>query len=66
MDVGNWDACIGISPPGRSGILGSDHYSDMAHLWLKGEYVPLFWSREKVEENKVLTLNIRPNNLINS
>ena len=60
MDVGNWDACIGISPPGQSGILGSDHYSDMADLWLKGEYVPLYWSREKVEENKVLTLNIRP------
>ena len=60
MDVGNWDACIGISPPGQCGILGSDHYSDMAGLWLKGEYVPLYWSREKVEETSKKKLVLKP------
>jgi penicillin amidase len=60
MDVGNWDACIGISPPGQSGILGSDHYSDMADLWLKGEYVPLYWSRKKVEETSEMKLVLKP------
>ena len=60
MDVGNWDACIGISPPGQSGILGSDHYSDMADLWLKGEYVPLYWSLEKVEETSENKLVLKP------
>ena len=59
MVVGNCDACIGISHPGQSGLLGSDHYSDMADLWLKEEYVPLYWSGERMEENKVSTLNIR-------
>ena len=60
MDVGNWDACIGISPPGQSGILGSKHYSNMADLWIKGEYVPLYWSREKVEETAEFTLMLKP------
>ena len=57
MDVGNWDACLAVSPPGQSGVLGSKHYDDMATLWDKDDYIPLFWSHDKVKkmtENKLV------------
>ena len=60
MDVGNWDACIGISPPGQSGVLGSSHYDDMVPLWRTGEYIPMPWSREKVEEATENKLVLKP------
>jgi len=49
MDVGEWDNSLIVSPPGQSGILGSKHYSDMAEKWIEGEYVPMLWSRSKIE-----------------
>jgi penicillin amidase len=58
MDVGGWDNSLVVSPPGQSGILGSKHYSDMAEKWIEGEYIPMLWSRSKIEESakKVFTL----------
>ena len=49
MDVGEWDNSLMVSPPGQSGILGSKHYSDMAEKWIEGEYIPMLWSRSKIE-----------------
>ena len=60
MDVGNWDACLAVSPPGQSGVLGSKHYDDMATLWDKGEYISLCWSKEKVEETAENKLVLKP------
>jgi len=60
IDVGNWDASLAISPPGQSGILGSDHYDDMTSLWRTGDYIPMPWSRNKVEELAKYTLVINP------
>ena len=60
MDVGNWDACLAVSPPGQSGVLGSDYYDDMATLWDKGDYIPLPWSRDKVEEAAENKLVLKP------
>ncbi len=60
LDVGNWDASLAISPPGQSGILGSDHYDDMTSLWRTGDYIPMPWSRNKVEELAKYTLVINP------
>jgi len=60
IDVGNWDDCLVISPPGQSGILGSRHYDNMIHLWRTGDYIPLLWSRQKVEELTEYTLVMKP------
>jgi len=60
VDVGNWDASLAVSPPGQSGVLGSGHYDDMVSLWRKGEYIPMPWSREKVEELAEYTFVIKP------
>ena len=60
FDVGEWDNCLVISPPGQSGVLGSKHYDDMAAKWNEGQYVPLCWSKDKVEENSSLLLELIP------
>ena len=49
MDVGEWDNSLVINTPGQSGDPDSPHYSDLFPLWAKGDYVPMLWSREKVE-----------------
>ena len=60
MDVGNWNACVAISPPGQSGVLGSSHYDDMVPLWRTGKYIPMPWSRDKVEEAAESKLVLKP------
>lgn len=48
-DVGNWDACRMINPPGQSGDPASPHYSDHFALWAREEYVPMLYSRAAIE-----------------
>jgi len=38
-----------IFPPGESGQLGSTHYADLIEPWLKGEYLPMLWTRQQIE-----------------
>jgi penicillin amidase len=49
VDMGDLARSLVIIPPGQSGQLGSAHYSDLADLWIKGEYIPMLWTREQVE-----------------
>jgi penicillin amidase len=49
LDVGNWDNSRAVNAPGQSGDPASPHYRDLAPLWLRGEYFPLLYSRDKVE-----------------
>jgi len=49
LDVGNWDNSRAVNAPGQSGDPASPHYRDLVPLWLKGEYFPLLYSRQKVE-----------------
>jgi penicillin G amidase len=48
-DTGNWDRSVGTNSPGQSGDPASPHYSDLFELWARGQYVPVFSSRGKVE-----------------
>jgi penicillin amidase len=41
---------VAVNPPGQSGHLGSPHYDDLIEPWLKGDYYPLLWTREQVEQ----------------
>jgi penicillin amidase len=50
FDLADWDKGLATSAPGQSGQPGSPHYDDLAPLWNAGEYFPLAFSREKVEE----------------
>ncbi len=60
MDVGDWDNSVCINAPGQSGDPGSPHYGDLASLWARGEYVPLLYSRARVEEATVACVRLVP------
>jgi penicillin amidase len=49
VDVGAWDNSFCINTPGQSGDPRSPHYRDLAPIWAKGEYVPLLYSEEAIE-----------------
>ena len=56
IDVGNWDNSKAVNYPGESGDPDSSHYRDLAPLWRSGQYFPLLYSREAVQnatENKI-------------
>ena len=60
MDVGKWDNSCVISPPGQIGVLGSEHFSDLAPLWLNGEYIPMLWDVDKVKSHSENKLKLSP------
>ena len=51
VDLGDLSRSQAVYPPGQSGQVGSPHYDDLLQLWLKGEYHPMLWTRQQVEEN---------------
>ncbi|MFW9823670.1 MAG: penicillin acylase family protein [Candidatus Thorarchaeota archaeon] len=50
-DLFDWDKSIGVIPGGQSGLPFHKHYNDLMKLWIKGKYIPLLYSREKILEN---------------
>jgi penicillin amidase len=60
FDLADWDIGQATSAPGQSGQPGSPHYADLAPLWERGEYFPLAFSRQKVEEVTRHRLMLRP------
>ncbi|MDH2328285.1 penicillin acylase family protein [Cereibacter sp. SYSU M97828] len=60
LDVGNWDASRAVNTPGQSGDPASPHYRNLAPYWAAGEYVPLVYSRAKVEENASAVIRLTP------
>jgi penicillin G amidase len=50
IDVGEWDNSVWINAPGQSGDPRSPHYADLAPLWAKGEYVPMLYTSNAVEQ----------------
>jgi penicillin amidase len=60
LDVGAWDNCLAVNMPGQSGDPRSPHYRDMVAPWQSGEYVPLLWSRDRVQQSAVRHLQLQP------
>ncbi|MCK8781452.1 penicillin acylase family protein [Rhizobium sp. NTR19] len=60
MDVGDWDNSFCINTPGQSGDPRSPHYSDLAQIWARGEYVPLLYSDSRIAEETVSTIILEP------
>ena len=50
LDLADWDRGMATSAPGQSGQPGSPHYGDLLPLWAEGQYIPLAFSRSKVED----------------
>lgn len=63
LDVGNWDRSRAVNYPGQSGNPYDAHYSDLAPMWLRGEYFPLLYSRDEVEKAAQSSIQLRPAHL---
>ena len=60
LDVGDWDNSKAINTPGQSGDPESPHYRDLFPLWATGQYVPLLYSRQAVEDATETLLKLTP------
>ncbi len=62
VDMGDLSQSVVIVPPGQSGHLASPHYDDLIQPWLQGEYHPMLWTRQQVEEagKSKLVLQAKP------
>jgi len=60
IDVGEWELSRFVLPGGQSGNPFSPHYADQMPLWLKGDALPIPWSREAVARATRHTLVLRP------
>ncbi len=50
VDTSDWDLTKGSNTPGQSGDPESPHYKDLFDLWANGEFFPVYYSREKIEQ----------------
>src|SRR5580704_18562469 len=60
LDTSNWDRSVAVNTPGQSGQPGSPHYSDLMPLWDAGEYFPMAYSRQAVENQTTDRLVLQP------
>jgi penicillin amidase len=60
LDIGGWDASLGVNITGQSGNPRSPHYFDQNRLWQLGEYRPLPFTRTAVEAATVSRLELVP------
>jgi penicillin amidase len=58
VDVGAWDNSFCINTPGQSGDPRSPHYRDLAPIWAIGDYVPLLYSEEAIEDAAELRIRL--------
>ena len=49
VDTEDWDNSVGLNNPGQSGDANDAHYRDLYPLWARGRYLPIFYSRRKIE-----------------
>ncbi|GAB1579272.1 penicillin acylase family protein [Bordetella petrii] len=60
IDVGNWDNSRMQNMPGQSADPRSPHYRDLLEGWATGKYIPMAYSREKIESELGDTLVLQP------
>lgn len=60
VDFSDFDASQSVIPTGQSGHPYHEHYDDQIELWLNGEYHPMLFSREVVEDAAASHLTLEP------
>ena len=60
VDFSDFDASQTVLPTGQSGHPYHKHYDDMMELWLNGQYHPMLFSREVVEDAAADHLTLEP------
>ena len=60
VDTADWDKTVGTNSPGQSGNPDSKHYKDLFEGWNKGDYFPMYFSKDKVINNSGTVINLNP------
>ncbi|GAB3506125.1 penicillin acylase family protein [Emticicia fontis] len=60
VDTKDWDRTLGNNSPGQSGNPDSPHYKDLIELWAKGQYFPVYFSKEKIKDVAEQTTILKP------
>lgn len=60
LDTADWDRSMMTNSPGESGDPDSPHYSDLLKDWATGQYHPMVFSREAVEQNTIERIHLKP------
>ncbi|TCR67379.1 penicillin acylase family protein [Bosea sp. BK604] len=60
LDIGEWDNSVFVNAPGQSGDPRSRHYDDHLDAWSVQDYLPLLFSRERVEAATALRIAVTP------
>lgn len=60
VDTEDWNKTLGNNSPGQSGNPDSPHYKDLFDIWSKGQYFPVFFTKNKVKEVAERTLILKP------
>ena len=60
LDVGDWDNSRAVNFPGQSGDPENAHYSDLAKMWVSGEYFPLLYTRAAIEKATETRIVLQP------
>lgn len=62
VDMSDLDGMLAMQSTGQSGLVRHQHRTDLIDLWQQVEYIPMPFSRERVEQNAVETLTLTPGN----
>ncbi|RAJ92284.1 penicillin amidase [Larkinella arboricola] len=49
VDTQDWDKTLGINSPGQSGDPASPHYRDLFPIWVRNDYFPVYFTKEKIK-----------------
>ena len=59
-DLSDLEHCQGLLLPGQSGHLASHHYRDGVKPWFQGEYHPMLFRRDEIEQSLEASLVLEP------
>src|SRR5262249_31403867 len=59
FDLADWDRGLATNAPGQSGQPESPFYSNLSYRWAVAGYVPLYYSRAKIEDAAKHRLRLR-------
>ncbi|MEZ5759159.1 MAG: penicillin acylase family protein [Emcibacteraceae bacterium] len=62
VDTADWDGAMGTNTPGQSADPRSKHYADLYENWNKGDYFPMYYSKDKISDNKDIIIHLKPMN----
>ena len=60
VDTADWDSAVVTNSPGQSADPRSSHYADLFEGWNRGDYIPLYYSKDKIISNKGEEIRLKP------